>query len=505
MMAAMGLGLVACSDNLDDGQGANGNASQEGTTYVALKLDFNNASSRAGEQPVDGDKDNTMYNDDIEGNEEKITDVRILVIDEYGNSEYNAVVSPNVTNNDVYVFQITPGNKTFYAVVNGHTLGFDSQLNNWEGGDLTLNGGASVLYEYNETLTAGKGFLMSSVEPVKAQIQDDIDEATVLAGTANNVNITVDRVVAKVTVQMKNDIDMSKQTATLKTLTCQIGNADNLVYDKDAEAGSEYVSAGTLVMAKNEGGVRKTNDYYSYKLNASTKEGFDQSKLLSGTDFPLYANNTVATNPAKFYCLENTHAEGEYLQSNTTFVRVKATMIPNTAVKLSYTAANSPTPESIEIESVETLPSDPETFYVITAAPDQSYKGSYVFESDLVELYGENGIASGDANTDEAKAAAVIEALGQNERGYAFTEPYKNGEGYYNIWVNDLKDSDETYLNKAPVFRNDWYNLTITGIKLPGDPNPEIDPEQPIHPDTNVGVLIEIRKWNQVKHDVDLQ
>lgn len=501
MMGAMGLSLVACSDNLDEnGQGANGTNPNEGTTYAALKINFESASSRVGELPVDGDEDGTMYDDDetTPDNETLVKDVRIVVIDANGNTEFNKVVT-GVTDGtakgddgNLYIFQITPGEKTFYAVINGNSLGLSSELESWNGGELTLAKKASELCDYNASATEGKGFLMSSVEPVaNVPIQDDIDIETVKDGTANNVEITVDRVVAKVTMQVKSNIDMDDQTATLKNLTCQIGNADNLKYDKDAAEDAKYTGAGTYLMAKDESGYR-TTPYYEYALDASTMTNFNQSQLLSGTATSIYTNGAVSQTPARFYCLENTHAANNYLQSNTTFVRVAAEMIPNTALTLSYADNN------VTVSNKETMPDVPGTFYVVTDAPDQSYNGSYVFESDLAAIYSDV-VTEGQEQDQAAQAEAVIEALADD--GYAFTDPYKDGVGYYNIWVNDLKKANGTYENIAPVFRNDWYDLTIQSIKLPGDPNPDIDPDQPIHPNTNVAVTLSIRKWNKVVYD----
>ena len=85
MMGAMGLSLVACSDNLDEnGQSANGTNPNEGTTYVqvALKLDAG-TSSRVGERPEEGDKD-----PGTEG-EQAVTKVRIIITDESDNVEVN--------------------------------------------------------------------------------------------------------------------------------------------------------------------------------------------------------------------------------------------------------------------------------------------------------------------------------------------------------------------------------------------------------------------------------
>lgn len=499
LLAAMGLGLFACNDNdLVEGSAPNG-TQEEGTTYVGLKINFNSSSTRAdGDQPIDGDDDGTLYDDPEDGNEAKVNDVRIVVTDAEGKSQFNNEVE---IEDGLYIFQITPGKKKFYAVVNGKALGFSTELANWTGNQLTLTKKASELYEYNATATEGKGFLMSSVEAVEQTLQDNVSEDDVKAGTANNVEITVERVVAKVTMQLSDALKapdgFKDQTATLKKLTCQIGNADNLVYAKGGQTAT-YTTAGTYLMAYNNGNVR-TTPYFDYPKSIDDWGQFLQSDLL-GTSATIYENGAVSSTPtARFYCLENTHANTDpknYLQSNTTFIRVKAEMIPNSAKEFVYSANN------VTISEKATMPTELKTFYVITAAPDQTNQGSYVFASDLASLY--TSLVTGGSETDEDKQAAkVVEALAQE--GYYFTEPYTNGCGYYNIWVNDMKDANNQYLNIAPVFRNDWYNLTITSLTLPGSPKESIDPEEPIHPDTNVGVTLTIRDWNKVNHNVDLQ
>lgn len=506
LLAAMGLGLFACNNNdLVEGSAPNG-TQEEGTTYVGLKINFNSSSSRAntGDQPIDGDGDGTLYDDPEDGNEAKVSDVRIVVTDAEGKSQYNDVVTPTLNNgNNIYLFRITPGKKKFYAVVNGNALGFSTELANWTGNQLTLTKKASELYEYNATPAQGKGFLMSSVEAVEQTIQDNVSVDDVKAGKANNVEITVERVVAKVTMQLSDALKQSgfkDQTATLKNLTCQIGNADNLVYAKGGQTAT-YTTAGTYLMAYNNGNVR-TTPYFDYPKSIDDWGQFLQSDLL-GTSATIYENGAVSSTPtARFYCLENTHANTDpknYLQSNTTFIRVQAEMIPNSAKKFTYSA--SPDPE-VTISDRADMPKTPETFYVITAAPNQDYQGSYVFASDLASLYVDLVPGGGETEPDE-QAVKVVEALAAYN--YNFTEPYTNGCGYYNIWVNDMKDANNQYLNIAPVFRNDWYNLTITSLTLPGSPKESIDPEEPIHPDTNVGVTLTIRDWNKVNHNVDLQ
>lgn len=511
LLAAMGLGLFACNDNdLVEGSAPNG-TQEEGTTYVGLKINFNSSSSRAntGDQPIDGDGDGTLYDDPEDGNEARVSDVRIVVTDADGKSQYNNVIKGTLNGSDsIYLFKITPGIKKFYAVVNGNILGLGETLNNWAGSQLTLIKKASELYEYNTTATEGKGFLMSSVEAVEQTLQDNVSEDEVKAGKANNIEITVERVVAKVTMQLSTTLaapgGFDDQTATLKKLTCQIGNADNLKYNKDGEDDAKYTTAGTYLMAYNDNGVRKT-PYFDYpSVDFDFGDDFQQSELLNASGIAIYENGAVSTTTptARFYCLENTHANTDpknYLQSNTTFIRVKAEMIPNSAKQFAYSAGQDP---KVTISDRVTMPTDLETFYVITGAPDQDNQDSYVFASDLASLYADL-VPDGEADNNDDKAAEVVKALAAYD--YNFTAPYTAGCGYYNIWVNDMKDTNNQYLNIAPVFRNDWYNLTITSLTLPGSPKESIDPEEPIHPDTNVGVTLTIRDWNKVNHNVDLQ
>lgn len=505
LMSVMGLGLFACNNNdLVEGSGPEGTQT-EGTTYVGLKINFNSSSSRAtGDQPVDGDGTTTppLYNDAEEGNEDVIHDVRIVVTDAEGNIQFNKVVTANATNNKLYTFQTTPGMKTFYAIVNGEALkitGLNATSGTWNP-QIVVNKTASELAKYEAsseeegfTYDTDKGFLMSSVEAVEQPIQSEVTEEQVLNDKLNNVAITVERVVAKVTMSVSNDVNLQGDF-TLKELTCQIGNADNFQYNKNGEE-NKYTSTGTYLMAWNDNNVRKTN-YYDYPTSntADFWTGFTQTSLLGSDTYTLYPNGTVS-NKARFYCLENTHGQGNYLFGNTTFVRVKATMTPKKTI--TFTAAD----DNITIEDGSET-THPETFYQVTAAPIESAKGAYVLASDLLNAY--TTIVTGGSETeDNEKISAVITTL--KSKGYQFTDAYEGGCGYYNVWVNDLKENNQ-FLNLAPVFRNDWYDLTIKSLTLPGSANPDDgNPGDQIHPDTYVGVTLTVRDWNKVNHNVDLQ
>ena len=521
LIGAMGLSLFACSDELDGNGGQDGNQPQEGTTYAAISLKFGNATTAR----AIGDGPTTGKDDVGDGNEADIETVRLIVANAATNKvEYNQLYTKNAeqnptTDNGKYVFAIQPGEKKIYAFVNeetGNDLDAQAAVNStWNGTTSTVTKKASELGTYNGTSGQGTPFVMSVTEVETWNILSGVTKEQAEAGTKNRVDLNVERMVAKVTVKLDDalvaDGGFADQPVTLTALTAQIGNADNITYDKNgSDDAAKYKSpAKSYRIAYNASGVRQTPEYYNYAdQTADFYTGFDRAKLFSGNAESLYnpdATNAGEKNPqTRFYCLENTHAT--YVQANTTFVSVAATMTPNEIVKITYKKQGAEGAEEITL-----TPNNDNnaagTFYLIENAPNHELINGYILESELAELYGDkdDDIVNGTETESAEKAKAVIKELGNNNRGYVFSEPYTDGKGYFNVWVNDLKDTNGNYMNKAPVFRNDWYALTIKSIKLPGNPTPDIDPEQPLHPDTNIGVTVKVKAWNSVGHDIDLQ
>ena len=517
MIGAMGLSLVACSDNLDDNQGVNGNASNEGSTYAALKIDFNSSSRATGDQPVDGDGTTTppKYDDDetTADNEAVLNTVTIVVTDQATNrvefcGTYSAE-NKTLEDDNTYVFQIEPGVKNFFAYAN-QTV--SAKVGDQWTGTETSSANVATLAPYESQQTEGawtKWFAMSSTEVVSQTIVDDVEEAEV-ESSENVVNITIERMVAKVTAQLADKFDSGEkpfgdQPFTVSAITAQIANADNLSWNgtqMDGGAASYYIAQN------NASGARVTPEaYYTYP-NSVTWENFDEADLLWGEkaeDLYTPAVTDNKTPQVRFYCKENTHAAGNYKQSNTTFLRVVATMYPNKVVQ--FACATQDQTKTISV-SAGTAPSAAATFYRVLNTNDGNNVGTYVMASQLAELYGagdDDVVNSGaEEETDDAKAAAVVAEL-EKSYDFKFSKPYRSGNGYYNVWVNDLMKSDGSDKNIAPVFRNDWYDLTIQNIQLPGDPDPTIDPNEPIHPNTFMAVKLAVRKWNLVEHNVDLQ
>lgn len=502
MMGAMGLSLVACSDNLDEnGQSANGTNPNEGTTYVGIALDFGQSvTSRAydGFQPDPGTPDAGT-----EG-ERDVNSVRIIITNTSNVIEKNVFYGSSELQGDglgKYVISITPGEKRFYAFLNEEDGNTDLTAPGAAAGATLSNAdlakAASSFYTSGGTNNAtATDFAMSSTDVVQQEIVDNVsqEEAT-SSSSVNQVKLEVERMVAKVSVALDENMLTNQDNAfTLKALDCKIGNADNMEYNKDASE-NKYTSAGTYRWANNGGtsGARIT-PYYSWPETVEgTFENWDETNVLSEAQ-TVYNGTTPST--ATFYCLENTHAVGSYWQGNTTFIRIEATMIPKQVMTFSITgdADKTITPQTpADVSGVDNA----KTFYRIVGAPEEhrdNFINTYIFEDALSSYTTALGV------DDLADVIAALET-----EGYAF-EKYDGGKGNYTLWVNDYNtDADDKNDNLAPVFRNDWYAYTINSIQLPGNSGGIDEPEQPIHPDTWLGVTLTIKPWNKVSHNVDLQ
>lgn len=186
-MAAMGLGLVACTENdLVEGGDSNG-AQNEGTTYVGFTIDFSKTQTRA----------TTETGTDAE---QKINTAYVILAD--GNI-ISQVVSSADEESSKYVLKTTPGPHDFYVVVNPTTAPTTSNT-------VSEYFNTGVVIEANEfanTTTDSESFLMASVKKETFDIADGVTEEEALAGTdatANNFTINVERVAAKVTMTCEN-------------------------------------------------------------------------------------------------------------------------------------------------------------------------------------------------------------------------------------------------------------------------------------------------------------
>lgn len=425
LMAAMGLGLFACSENELEGNGPD-SAQNEGTTYVGFTIDFSKTQTRA----------TTESGTDAE---QKINTAYVILAD--GNTISQVVSSVDEESNK-YVLQTTPGPHDFYVVVNPTTAPTTSNTVS----EYFNTGVAIGAEEFAKTTAGSESFLMASVKKETFDIADGITEEEALEGTdaaTNNFTINVERVAAKVTMTCDNP-----------TLSSGNNNA----------AGGEISNTEFNLM----GGATM-----AYRMAQSTIVEIpnnDWTYTVSNVAVATTGDHTAAT-PA--YCLENVHAANSYKQKNTTYLTLKTTFKPTNVVDCA---------DYVKPLKTNTLAAGA-PFYVVQTG---SLAGNYLMKIDLENYQKLEG------NT--GKLPAGVESI---------SSEYQNGNCYFGpIWIGQT-DTDK---DNAPVVRNTWYNLKITGITLPGDPEvPTIDPEEPLNPDTNVAITLTVMPWNFIDREISLQ
>lgn len=353
------------------------------------------------------------------------------------------------------------------------------------------------------------GFTMTGLKKDVKIYEGVASKEEVEQTNVNKVAVDVERVVAKVTVKMASSaenadpkLDLVSGGLELVSLDCQIGNPNLATYGTDNALDGEF--AGTYRWANDALGYRST-PYYGVLAGVEEEIAYDATKFLSGTATKLWENKAAIANAVgKFYCLENTHAKGNYKKGNTTFVRVVTEMIPTKVAEFTYTPAEGEGEAKLSAANDEdyTKPNAAEAFYVIKGTPADETKmyDSYVLKSTVVALWKTINSKTEDPTETELNTFLTATLPGL---GYTLSDEYVAGKGYYNVWVHDVKDNG-VYAG-SPVFRNDWYELIITKLTLPGNPSGEFNPEEPTYPDTFIGVTINLLKWNYFRHDVELQ
>lgn len=429
LMAAMGLGLFACSENELEGNGPD-SAQNEGSTYVGFTIDFSKTQTRATTEPgTDA--------------EQKINTAYVILAD--GNTISQVVSSVDEESNK-YVLQTTPGPHDFYVVVNPTTAPTTSNTVS----EYFNTGVAIKAEEFAKTTAGSESFLMASVKKETFDIADGVTEEEALAGTdatANNFTINVERVAAKVTMTCEN-----------ATLTNATNNAGGTI------ATPRFTLKGGATMS------------YRMAQNPFAEiTGNEWTNTSSATDVYVKQpsdDKNIHRSADPVYCLENIHTTG-YKQGNTTYLTLQTTFTPDKVVDCAD-----------EVKPLTTNKQNPgSTFYVVKQGV---LAGNYLMGADLQSYR--------DSKSDQSALPAGVEAI---------SDAYTDGNCYFGpIWIGQT-DTDK---ENAPVVRNTWYNLKITGITLPGEPSePQIDPEQTLTPATNVAITLSVMPWNFIDREISLQ
>lgn len=449
LMVAMGLGLFACSENELEGNGPEG-AQNEGTTYVGFTLKFNDANTRAEETGTEA--------------EQKINSVYVLVADGDNVITIGSLSAtseaPIESGKTKVVFATKPGKHDFYVVVNP-----DKEPSNAENGNAkTISGyfNSGVAFELDNIAKTNDGgnFMMSSLQATECILADNITEQDAKDGNigdaeTNNFTLQVQRVTAKITMTCASEV--------LKDATTDENSAEEL--GKILNTETEYPVFNVRGMASHSHRMAQST---IAEVAGNTWAGAKLStKLLIGD---TYSN----ANPV--YCLENLHTTGTYKQGNVTYVTLKTTFIPKKVLDLT---TNNETLKDYDGYTTSTNKS----FYVVRSGSN-NVVGRYILADELDVFR---------TNDPDRLPTGVTSIEG----------PYREGECWFGpIWIGQT----DTNMQDAPVNRNTWYNLSIAGLKLPGEPEePEIDSDQPLVPDTYVAITLDVMPWNFIDRPIELQ
>ena len=256
-------------------------------------------------------------------------------------------------------------------------------------------------------------------------------------------------------------------------------------------------------------------DNYTDAFNIYTTEGTAPTWTL---DMEHEENGNAVSVP--LYCFENTMDYDQQNRNQTTSVIIKAKYwltdsnndtplntsffmygdIAKTYTETDFlsevrTAANNILADSDDFTAEEPI--------INTAAPGGNYDGTD--GRTMKDLFKK------DANTEltDAQVNAIWNAIGT-------IKYYKNGDSYYyttlikhfdhtnEVPLANGADYDETHLGRYGVVRNNWYEINVTSISGPGEP--EID--EPDGPDDNtegyIRAEINVLSWAKRSQDVNL-
>ena len=620
-MLAAGMVLAGCSDDLDENGGGNDNGLTGETGYIKIALNLPSTSGNNFRAASDNENDD--FDDGIEA-EYKVNDVLLALF--YGSSESEATLTyaidvtpsvlgnPNNANVTKYVSTVQeipdPGTSKVFAlaIVNGKESGYfgisDNQLQytNSSKGTLSALATTTKLSDFYNATTgvmdvslekiastqSNENFLMlnapvSSKAAIETAMGDDHRVTTLVElqvyddeNTAEGEdpdNIYVERVVAKVTVNVTGEQGSS---STDNTLTVEGGEDSNYAgatvkfekwelqtTNKKMYPVRNVYATSTESMPTSSPAWDTWHDYYvNNEKNRFYGEVSDPYRVYWGIDpnyfsqikssdettgstladnFTIYSSDdsNISWNNmgANDYCAENTTTAANMYTNNLTSVLLKAT----------FTLKEADESSDFFLYGGTSYISDEETFLAYLnnnladklgnkqlALQDNLTSGMNISKdddsenakklSDLFKLVDKSGTAGtstlaepeDEEVTLDTLADAIWELCGDNIKYYnkGVTYYYTSVIKHFGDDPTAYKESEESagsydeekHLGRYGVLRNNWYELNITSVSGPGEPEiPE--PEDPDRPDGThsfINAQINILSWAKRTQDVEL-
>lgn len=450
-ISLIGLAMPACST--DNELNAGGNQSNEGAV-VTLKLDM------AGSQT----KGSPGATNEQEGTDVENAISNVTVVVNYGTTQKvfkNGDVGVTWTKDTKTLeFKTPAGDATFYVYANVNAA--DNLSSNWDTDLVSKATDVSAYY------TNGS-FFMSNQNGVGVP-------HTINEDTENNVTVNIERAAAKVTVESPADFT-STYGGKLSDMKFALGNKINKFYLLQ-QSTIESPTSGVQYLPAND--QTAENDWKTVNLGKTSETGGNHQDLSAFT---------------ADYCMENVHST--YAQENTTYIKFKTTFTPAKALDFETSNNGNWTVKGdLKDVSAPASASVAPSFFVVLDG-NAEYTSNYILKSDL---YGD------DNQPESGLSISPAEGGGNTITGITgitkISDEYESGQCFFGpIWINLNTAGDA-----SPIYRNDWYHLKVTGIKLPGLPSEPGDGGNiPLTPDVDVTLTLTVLDWELEEREIVLQ
>lgn len=460
-MSLIGLALTACTQDEEINNAIN--QGNEDGALVTLTIDVakpqTKGSPGATNQQPGTDVENTISN--------------VTVVVDYGGTNQKIYSSSGSfdtgygwdSDNKEFKFKAPEGTAKFYVYANVNTA--DNLSSSWSTSKVSGATDVSAYYANNM-------FFMSN------QNGEGIEHA-INRDTENKVEVDIERAAAKVTVESASIFTDTDFGGTMTAMSFALGNMVDKFYLLQQSPIS--VPSGVTYNPTND----VATSWTIVDLGKTADEDQDGSQAL-----------TAFTGA---YCMENIASTGK--QNVTTYIKFQTTFTPGKAIKLeSNTGAGEDAPAYKVAAALQNITAPGEddpipTFYVVLAG-DDNITSNYIMKS---ELYQNNGtdLKEGIELTTNTSDITVSGIEGITK----ISLPYTEGKCYFGpIWFNQQGTTTLT----SPIYRNDWYHLTVTSVKLPGSPQePGDGGDIPLNPDADVTVKATVLNWELEERNIALE
>lgn len=458
-ISTMALVMAACSSD-DEMNNAGVTQDNEGAV-VTLKLDMSNPQTK-------GNPDAT---NDQEGSQEENAIDNVTVVVKYADETKIFKDDDNgvtwTEDSKTFKFETPAGDATFYVYANVNGIANEKETDAY---NLSTNWATNLVSEATDVSAyyTDNAFFMSN------QNGEGV-EHTINADTENNITVNIERAAAKVTVESKDDFSGPENPFGGKLWDMQfaLGNMVSNFYLLQQDPISIPTTGLTYLPENDQTG---NDDWIEVDFGQSASE---ESSTLG--------NFNAA------YCMEN--VQSDYKQNNTTYIKFSTVFTPDKALDFDTSGDEGWTVKGTlkDVPEPSSAAGAPSFFVVLDG--NAEYTSNYILKSDLYD----GDVAKTGLTITETDGGYTVSGI----KGITkISDEYEDGKCFFGpIWVNLSEDG-----SSSPIYRNDWYHLTVNSIKLPGLPSePGDGGEIPLTPNVDVTITLSVLDWNLVNREIDLQ